>query len=368
MFPRAACAEHGPRKSHCFGSTSDGESALLRGMRPISAFLAVVLLTALSLGRATANDGSADATPAGGIVPRKEGRVTMRKERLFIRRDKVRVEYEFVNDSKEDVWSGVAFPLPEYYFSPVYGWPDNFTDFKAWVGGSRIQFATEVKALKGGTDVTAEVESAGLDIRTLGRVSETIYQWEPDGTHAKEVGTLGQIPRLPMEKLERLRSLGLVGAISGDEARLWPSWGVRVTYFWIQHFPPGEVVRIRHEYTPALGNYPVLHTDIKDACIEASLRKTLEARRTPQEQVVFNTSSTEWVSYILTTANSWKTPILDFELEIEHAEGWLVSLCWDGKMERSGPRSFKSTMKDFVPRNELKVYFLKPAPRASPSK
>jgi hypothetical protein len=88
--------------------------------------------------RLAANDGSADATPGGGIGPRKEVRVTMRTERLFISHDKVRVEHEFVKDSKEDVWSGVAFPLPEYSFSPVCGWPDIFTDFKPWVGALQV--------------------------------------------------------------------------------------------------------------------------------------------------------------------------------------------------------------------------------------
>jgi hypothetical protein len=74
-----------------------------------------------------------------------------------------------------------------------------------------------------------------------------------------------------------------------------------------------------------------------------------------------------WVKYILTTANTWKTPIRDFELEVEYPEGELVSLCWDGKLQRTGPRTFKSALKDFVPKKELKVYFFKPA-SAQPSK
>jgi hypothetical protein len=40
----------------------------------------------------------------------------MQKERLFISTEKVRVEYEFLNDTDQDIVTEVAFPIPEYNF------------------------------------------------------------------------------------------------------------------------------------------------------------------------------------------------------------------------------------------------------------
>jgi hypothetical protein len=63
------------------------------------------------------------------------------------------------------------------------------------------------------------------------------------------------------------------------------------------------------------------------------------------------------VSYILTTANTWKTPIGEFELVVERPEGHAVSFCWDGKVEKVGPTTFSARATDFVPSRELSVYF-----------
>ena len=64
-----------------------------------------------------------------------------------------------------------------------------------------------------------------------------------------------------------------------------------------------------------------------------------------------------WVNYVLTTANTWKTPIGDFELVLERPEGRAVSLCWDGKVERVSKTSFSAKAKNFVPARDLTVYF-----------
>jgi hypothetical protein len=65
-----------------------------------------------------------------------------------------------------------------------------------------------------------------------------------------------------------------------------------------------------------------------------------------------------WVGYILTTANTWKTPIADFELDVDFPEGEFVSLCWDGPVERVGTTRFRAARKGFVPGKDLTVYFL----------
>ncbi len=67
--------------------------------------------------------------------------------------------------------------------------------------------------------------------------------------------------------------------------------------------------------------------------------------------------SAEWVKYILTTANTWKTPIPDFELVVERPEDQFVSFCWDGKVEKVSKTKLRASARDFVPTHELLVYF-----------
>jgi hypothetical protein len=71
-------------------------------MRISSLALLAALLVAALPSPVRANDGAAELA-VGGIQLRSERRVAMRKERLYISLGKVTVEYEFVNESKEDV-------------------------------------------------------------------------------------------------------------------------------------------------------------------------------------------------------------------------------------------------------------------------
>ena len=66
----------------------------------------------------------------------------------------------------------------------------------------------------------------------------------------------------------------------------------------------------------------------------------------------------QWVKYILTTANSWKTPIRDFELIVEKPAGQFVSFCWDGTVEKLSDTRFRAKASNFVPKRELLIYFL----------
>jgi hypothetical protein len=65
------------------------------------------------------------------------------------------------------------------------------------------------------------------------------------------------------------------------------------------------------------------------------------------------------VDYILTTANSWKTPIKDFTLIIGRAGGGreYVSLCWDGPIKNLDADHFVTRATNFVPKKELHVVF-----------
>lgn len=312
---------------------------------------AIVLLTAVP--RARANDAAA-AIAAGGVVLREERRVAMRKERLVIRGLKdappqVEVEYEFVNESAEPVTTEVAFPVPEYsYAVDALEGPMDLGGFKAWVDGVEIPVTKQVRALVGDVDHAPVLRELGIDVERHGG-------YEPD-----EIPGRGpdQLHRLSRPVADRLIALGLLAKDHPDVR--WPLWRVAITWHWTQTFRPGEVVRVRHAYTPAAGfSYsPVPVRDylagLPDACADAALVHTLEARRAAAPDAMVHGT---WVRYILTTANTWKTPIRDFELEVERPAGHAVSFCWDGKVQKTSPTKFSARRKDFVPEKELAVYF-----------
>jgi hypothetical protein len=329
------------------------------------------MLAALVLGAgspATAND-SAAAIAAGGVILRNEHRVSMQKERLTVRRlqedargvprFQVAVEYEFVNESGQDVTTEVAFPVPEYGFAgDALEGPVDLGGFRAWVDDKEVQVTKQVRALVGGTDHAALLRELGIDVEHHG-----YYELSPSGSPRHE----DQIRRLPPGTAARLAKLGLIDGADPEPG--WPLWKVATTWHWRQTFPAGTRIGVRHEYTPAAGfrysgNVRELLKELPDACIDEALLRTLESRKralgeSARRQGTDDVSMlfAEWVNYILTTAKSWKMPIRDFELVVERPEGEAVSFCWDGSVRRLDKTRFSAKVKDFVPSKELALYF-----------
>jgi hypothetical protein len=312
-----------------------------------------VLVALLLPAFARSNDAAAEVA-AGGVQLRVEHRVTMAKERLYIgsvnvertapngrkyssSRATVRVEYEFLNDSSEDVATEVAFPVPPLKYQGVGTSPTNrFDDFRVWADGAAITPKKDVRALLDGRDVTDSLTKLGVTIEDFGG-----FDYEDDAKAFKG--------RLSPEKLAALSREKLVDA--GDLP--WPKWQVQVTYHWNQNFPARKTVQVRHEYTPAYGFGQVQPSDLpvahRDGCFERSVIEGLTRRG--------GYVGLWWVKYILTTANTWRTPIGEFELVVERPEGRHASFCWDGIVERIGKTTFRASAKNFVPANELTVYF-----------
>lgn len=317
-------------------------------------------LTALALlllgpSMARSND-SAASVAAGGIVLKEERRIAMVKERLGIKawrelvttdgkpyereRFSVTVEYEFINGSTEELTTEVAFPVPEYGYGGVAASTPDFGVFRAWADGKEIKVEKEVRSFKkGGKEVTQV-------FRALGIPDAPYPEWEDDGPRP------GWYARFGPKVETGLADEGLV------QGGFWPQWTRRVTWHWTQRFPPGKVVRVRHEYKPEFG-YDLTRVDDvakahADGCIDPKLAATWKWGPPGSEgQYV----SLAWVNYILRTANSWQQPIIDFELTVEKPAGWVASFCWDGPIEQSSPTILRVRAKDFVPKKDLIVYF-----------
>ncbi len=139
--------------------------------------LTLLLLVVLCTGFAAANDGAA-STAAGGIQLIREPRIAMQTEKLTVSLEKITVEYEFANDTSQDITTDVAFPIPPYTFQfDDPAGPRGFNDFEVWVNDVPMKCQKSVKALHDGKDVTGELTSLGIDADSFG---EFDFFHEPD--------------------------------------------------------------------------------------------------------------------------------------------------------------------------------------------
>lgn len=298
-----------------------------------------------------------EATAAGGLQWTREPRVSMVKERLTISLNKVTVEFEFLNESDQDITAQVGFPLPPYEFeflqhaafSPNDGHRRSisrrFDDFAIWIDDKPGKYETEERAFLNGVEHTEILRRFDINIGTFGdKIDDPFYDSEPND----------ELTRLPQDQKDQLMKLGLLGG----------RWTVHKMYHWTQLFPAKKIVRIMHEYTPVEGFRAYIRPEslreLDDTCLGDDLLK--RAQRLPRERARsaeqdFHIGQAAWVKYILTSANTWKTPIKDFELIVEKGSHETVSFCWDGKIEQLDEKRVVARAKDFVPTKELTIYF-----------
>jgi hypothetical protein len=325
--------------------------------KPIPVFLTIFLFAAPSL---KADDGAASIA-AGGIVMIREPRITMHKEVLKISEGLVSVDYEFRNDTDGDVTTEVAFPVPAYSLA----WDERsikeqgFDDFKLTVGGHPTHFEIEVKAKLKGRDVSAILHRYGINIETFGHFDEKSH-W------ARDVRRLTKAQRAALVK---------GGLLEYEDDQDEAKWTVEKKYYWKQMFPAHSVVQISHTYKPVVGNSNTIGLgstpkedsfEAKSVCIDPSLRKQLlKLAANPENEV-----SIDYVDFILTTANTWKTPIEDFTLIIERPHlnimqgdrkikgETFVSFCWDGPVTKIDADHFSAHIDNFIPKNEIRIGFI----------
>lgn len=313
-----------------------------------------------------ADDGAASIAEGGLVVMKREPRITMAKEVLQISAQKVIVDYDFRNDSDQDITTDVAFPIPDY----GYDWDGQgigFDDFQLWINGAAAPYQIEARAFLKDKEYTQLLTSMHIDITSF--------------AHAEIAKVPEEIKRLTSAQHKQLEDLDLLDM---DRAEL-PLWKVRKKYYWQQTFPAHKIVHIRHEYTPVSGNENSIHYGmgpdpdpyeakrIKSFCIDGRLHDVLQHIANRQDEGKDKTASYNYVDFILTTANTWKTPIEDFTLIVERAR-WknrqgesdladYVSFCWDGPVTKIDADHFSAHMVNLVPAKELRIGFFSVTPR-----
>jgi hypothetical protein len=320
---------------------------------------ALMLLLALSLSPAIADDGAASIA-AGGLVMKRETRIIMAKEVLAISVNKVTVDYDFRNDTDADIATEVAFPIPPYSTGTDERPTKElrFDDFRLWVNRQPVHYSVDIRALVGTHDVTQSVERNHLSLTNFGK--------EPFGE--TEIDQIAKLP--PNQRANLIKQGILTHGEYGDNA----NWTVHERYYWSQTFPSHATVHIRHEYTPVLG-YSQVSPEILDP---AALRKAHDATQAaeirfnrdeftslcPSPAAVEKLRHTNgiiepvWVDFILTTANTWKRPIEDFTLIVERTDPRdTVSFCWDGPVEKLDANHFQAHAANLIPTHELRIGF-----------
>ena len=325
-------------------------------MRFRSVLLALLSCTTLL----RADDGAAEIAN-GGLRARHEARVAMTWERLDLSQDQVKVAFRFLNTSKEDVVTEVAFPWPDYEFSYAERtWDPSMLLFTAKVDGIDQPVKPDVRASLDGRDVTGELRGLGIDIAQFGR-------HEDPGADRKDPSIGCQICLNAKIEAALLKQ----GLIDEDDT---PKWKVSVQFHWTQRFPAGKEVRIEHSYKPILGeqvlgmgelenqgkqvadyiNHPSPGESRDPGCADRVFEHRADKLKASDNS--YGLLAT-WLRYILTSANSWQGPIGDFEMVVHRPKGRLVTFCWDGPVEKRDADTFVARAKDFRPSKEVTVYY-----------
>ncbi|MBR4681870.1 MAG: DUF4424 family protein [Elusimicrobiaceae bacterium] len=115
-----------------------------------------------------------------------------------------------------------------------------------------------------------------------------------------------------------------------------------VMYYWKQTFPPHQTVHIRHEYKPSF------FTNSIGAPSSIAVSEAIEKSDGKPKDTCW-----EDASYIITTANNWKTPIGQFNLLIFGEKGAAVA-AEKSSYARLSPKNYLlETRQDFVPAEEI---------------
>ena len=321
--------------------------------------LLVIALTTISV---RADDGAASIAAGGIIVMKREPRIVMAKEVLQISTKKVVVDYDFRNDSDQDITTEVAFPVPDYQVDEMQHQlsQQGFDDFHLWIEGMPAAFQIQTRGALKDKDYTELLTSVHVDIATFG--------------HMGGLDDYPDIHKLPAAQHNHLEELGLLYP-KDDE----PLWQVRKKYHWQQRFPAHKIVHIRHEYTPVLGSSnsvsyglgsnpdPMMAKEMESFCLDTPLHDKLRLIANGRDR----SADYAYVDF-LTTANTWKTPIEDFTLIVERPHSKTnrgetktsyVSFCWDGPVTKMDTDHFSAHTVNLVPSKELRIGFFFVQPR-----
>jgi hypothetical protein len=150
-----------------------------------------------------------------------------------------------------------------------------------------------------------------------------------------------------------------------------PLWTLRSKFGRKQIFPAGRDVLVEQAYTPGTGSQSTLTFGAPnlDAAQESHYRETYctDGAFTIAVQSLYRKANApnprigafeEYLSYFITSGANWAGPIGSLRLVVDKGDATLVSFCGDG-VRNIGPTTFEMTAKDYTPRRDIDVLFVK---------
>lgn len=318
--------------------------------------LHILVLLFVCAGFAVANDTSGQLLPTGEIRFEKQDGIVLKHEALLLS-DTVTVDYLFENITDKPVETTVFFPIPTIGpINPNYTEHPHDFKFRVWTNGKEIKPELSRKVTLNGTDVTKYFNLMGID---------TYYKAitnDPGYNHEVFTNIVEPLRKLPIEEQKKLEELGMLakGCIEDEDGKcannpdiyhLGPNpyylayehYKQEVMYYWKQTFPPHKIIHVRHEYKPSIfGNSIGAASDAVGKIVGT-----------------YSESGKMWYesSYIITTANNWKTPIEKFNLLVWGRLGAAISTYNENHEQtfvRISPKNYLlETKQDFVPVSEI---------------
>ncbi len=341
--------------------------------------VALVALGWMQPSASLANDGVASMA-GGGLTFGKSDVVQMEAETLVIDLDEpsIRLRYAFRNPSKDPQTLKVAFPLPIIPLEALLGYGDSMVQLEGNISAPYVDFTTTINEQDQPTQRVLELVWDGEVIATqplgvaeaYGPAAMALYK---EHAPVKNEGD-------PWEGVEQPEKTG-----------------VRITYVWDYTFYTTDYedsvpIIVEHSYTPVLGafvdsildpkQYDWENPDSQPAspedeeewygphrrsrCLDAPrnheqvLQLLAYKANRPDNVFTFNRPvgffGTQYLSYILTTANTWAGPIQDFKLVIKAGPSLRYVFCEeDYGIPSFAPGQVSYEVKDFVPSRELEI-------------
>ena len=316
-------------------------------------------LALICTGVVSAND-STGYVGTGGVQYIKNDKISMQSEDLFISKKVIKVDYQFKNETQQDITENILFPLPmveSYLYSDFADASKLFKSFKVQVNGKTIQpkiharaFLSEIigegeHSVEKFIDVTENFKRCGLT------EDELINPWQ------KKLNSSQISQKILNCKDPKITGLVQQNLTDDEDAVRWHS---QIVYSWQQTFKGNALTRVQHQYQPLVGGSIGFSIDgdgvAKTYCMDENLKKTLRKNKAEN-------SSYQALGYILTTGANWVKPIKDFKLTIEREPDELVSLCWAGKVNKISATRFQMIEKNFKPQQDLDIIFINPQRR-----
>ncbi|WP_054008646.1 DUF4424 family protein [Cypionkella psychrotolerans] len=339
---------------------------MFMGLWPRGKAVSLVLAASLfGAGYVLANP-IASGIDTGEISLAPNASIELVEEDLYLSVDTVKARYLFRNSSMKAVRTGVAFPLPPIDYSEAARWmeaqpaPERNLGFSLWIDGQAAIYELDVRA-KSATGADISDILAKWDIPVADLVSY--------GERFEEL--MSKIASLPLHARQELYAAGVIkddGNTYGPKSLPFrPDLETYINFQWTMEFDPNVPVEVLISYSPVPSSTPfaleVLDADpmgiaMKQVfCLDSGILS--EARR------ILATNSTgsgilraDMLSYILTTANSWRGRIGRFHLTIDTlSTDAIASTCLDG-IHKTGPTTLEWERFNFQPEDELSVLFL----------